>query len=139
MKKILSALHQKIIVVLLGMIGFSVGCIRAEYGVPTADFILNGEVKSRTTELPITGIQITMRHDTVFTNQNGAYDITIYDFPTEQTYNVRFEDIDGQTNGSFESKDTSITFSGDNFSGGDGWYEGETHKTLTVFLDETPE
>ena len=137
MRQILLKTYNKVIIFLLGTIGFSVGCIRMEYGTPNADFILNGNIKSVTTEQPIKNIKVSMGYETVNSDENGNFIIKINNFPQEQTFNVLIEDIDGTENGSFQNKDTTVTFPDGNFNGGDGsWDKGETKKDITIRLDE---
>ncbi len=136
MRQILLRTYNKFIIFLLGTIGFSVGCMKAEYGTPSADFILNGNIQSVTTEQPIKNIKVSMGYETVNSDENGDFTIKINNFPQEQTFNVLIEDIDSTENGSFQDKDTTVTFPDGNFSGGDGWYEGETKKNITIRLDE---
>jgi len=137
MKNFLFKTYNKVIVFLLGMIGFSVGCIRMEYGTPNADFILNGNIKSTTTEQPIENIKVTMGYKSVNSDENGNFTIKVNGFPQEQTFSVQIEDIDGSENESFQNKDTTVTFPDGNFSGGeDNWYKGETKKDITIRLDE---
>ena len=130
---------NKIIAFILGLLGFSAGCLPvAEYGVPSANFILNGNIKSTTTEQPINNIKVTMRSDTAISDENGTFSIKINDFPENQTYNVTIEDIDSIQNGHFENKDTTVTFPDNNFVGGedDDWYEGETQQNISIYLDD---
>lgn len=140
MKKIIIKTYSKLLTGFLGFLGFATGCIPggggAEYGVPNADFILNGNVKSTSTSEVIPGIQVVMAYDTVQTDANGNFSVKMVDFPMEQTYKISFKDIDGAENGSFANKEIDFTFP-DEFEGdSDSWYEGKNIQTLNTSLDD---
>jgi putative lipoprotein (rSAM/lipoprotein system) len=141
--------YNKIIAILLSLLGFS-GCedplnTKAEYGVPSADFIVKGKVLSKTSSLSIPNIRVilkdtsahaTVEPDTVYSNSEGNYELKVTDFPTDNTYNLNFSDIDGTLNGEYASKDTLIEFVAPVFTNGDGhWYSGKTTKEATIKLD----
>jgi putative lipoprotein (rSAM/lipoprotein system) len=128
--------YNAIITCLIALLGFSTSCEPVmEYGTPSAKFIVKGKVSSSETSLPIKRIQVVMQGDTVFTDDNGNYRISDDEgFPTDQTYNIQFKDIDNLTNGEFNDLDTIAEFKNPKFTNGDGWYEGETTKTLDVKL-----
>jgi len=136
MKKNFHKTYNKFLVIFLGLIGFSVGCVRVEYGSPNADFIVNGNVKSNATQQPIENIQVELGYQTTNTDENGNFSIKVSDFASEQTYDISFSDIDGDDNGSFINLDTNVTFSGNFTGGGDGFYEGEEIKNIDIELDE---
>ncbi|MDD4500573.1 MAG: radical SAM-associated putative lipoprotein [Bacteroidales bacterium] len=122
---------------LLAILGFATACVpAAEYGTPSAKFIVNGNVKSSETDQPIKNIRVSMQGDTTYTDANGAYQvIDEWGFPTDQTYNIEFQDIDGNANGVFSDLDTIVEFKNPEFSDGDGsWYRGETSKEFDVKL-----
>ncbi|HPT15075.1 MAG TPA: radical SAM-associated putative lipoprotein [Bacteroidales bacterium] len=124
---------------LLAILGFASSCeSRDEYGTPSAKFIVNGTVKSAETNMPIPDIRVTMtmQGDTSYTDSEGSYLVTDqWGFPADQTYNLRFQDIDGETNKQFIDLDTTVVFKDPEFSGGDGnWYSGETSKEFNVKL-----
>jgi putative lipoprotein (rSAM/lipoprotein system) len=84
---------------------------QACYGTPQdfgADLYLEGEVKAKTTGLPIKGINVAVP-DTkqyVITDESGRFG-----FYTNSSQNIRivFEDTDALENGSFKSKDTIVS------------------------------
>jgi putative lipoprotein (rSAM/lipoprotein system) len=98
-----------IIAILLALIGYA--CTknpinpnnpidpRMEYGTPWAKFIVQGKVVSVINNQAIDKIQVLLNLDTVMTDQNGNYQVTVTGFPTDQTYKVQFNDIDSTTNG----------------------------------------
>lgn len=129
--------YNWLIATLMAMLGFASSCEPvAEYGVPTADFIVNGNVTSEETGQPIRNIRVSMQGDTSITNADGTYQvIDRWGFPTEQTYEIQFSDVDGETNGEFIDLDTIVQFKNPEFSGGDGdWYSGKTSKEFNVKL-----
>jgi hypothetical protein len=110
-------LLRKILTVLsLGAVAVT---FQACYGMPVEDepsTYLRGTVKSSATEAAIRGIRVSSSGNSIHTNDEGRYRISVYDW--DQI--VLFEDIDGPENGAFENKE--ITW---NPSNGD----------LHVFLD----
>lgn len=129
--------YNVLIAGLLAIIGFASSCdSKDEYGTPSAKFIVNGKVTSSETEQPIENIRVIMQNDTSYTNPEGVYQVTDkYGFPTDQTYNIKFQDVDGEINDDFNNLDTIVKFTDPKFSGGDGdWYSGETSKEFDVKL-----
>jgi putative lipoprotein (rSAM/lipoprotein system) len=129
--------YNVLIAGLLAMLGFATACdSKDEYGTPSAKFIVNGKVKSSETDQPIENIRISMQGDTTYTDENGVYQVVDkWGFPTDQTYNIEFKDIDGELNGEFSDLDTIVEFKDPKFSNGDGdWYSGETSKEFDVKL-----
>lgn len=127
---------------LIGFLGFSCTGRVLMYGVPAADFTLDGEVCNEDKE-PLDNIQIvwikgwkdgegTMYwdnwHDTIYTNVDGKYYRNVIgDFPLEY-----HKIIANDTSGVYASDtiDTSVSY-----SGGDGnWYFGEAHLTADFVL-----
>jgi putative lipoprotein (rSAM/lipoprotein system) len=82
------------------------------------------------------GIQVIMKNDTSFTDNEGKYEVVDEGaFPTNQTYTIQFRDIDNELNGSFIDRDTLVEFKNPEFSHGNGhWYEGETTKEFNIKL-----
>lgn len=129
--------YNVLIAGLLAILGFTTACdSKDEYGTPSAKFIVNGKVKSSETDQPIENVRITMQGDTTYTDVNGAYQVVDkWGFPTDQTYNIKFLDIDGEANGEFSDLDTIVEFKDPKFTNGDGdWYSGETSKEFDVKL-----
>ncbi len=141
---------DKIVVTLLSFIAFVTGCENsifpaAEYGMPHAHYNINGTVKSKSDQKPVQKIRVlienenvnTLYQDTFYTDSKGKFAVQYTEFPEEQSWHIRFQDVDGIENGSFSDKDTSIVFKPNELSGGDGdWYEGEATKSFTVFLEK---
>jgi putative lipoprotein (rSAM/lipoprotein system) len=125
---------------MLFLLGFSTSCendAKYEYGAPHADFIVQGTVKSGTTNLPVQQIKVKMDLDSTYTDITGRYYLTYSGMPRGDTILVQFLDIDGEMNGEFQQSDTIVDFSNNQFSGGDGkWYLGITFKEVDVKLTE---
>jgi putative lipoprotein (rSAM/lipoprotein system) len=133
---------NKLLGYLLLLLGFSSACSQmadeygapyAEYGVPMATFIVKGNVVSDASDQVIPAVRVVMPFDTVYTDQNGNYQIENQNYPTDQSFLLEFSDVDGPQNGSFETLDTTVTFSDPQFTGGDGdWNAGETEKEVNI-------
>ena len=150
---------DKIIVLLLSGFGLFSACnlITPEpeygvlmYGMPSANFVLQGTVTNNATSQPIKNIRVirpfgynNSHGDTIYTDANGKY---LYEFggSTESKFQLKFEDIDGEDNGGlFQTKVIEGEFTqADRVEEGKGWYTGKYVKTQDVKLEQaypTPE
>ncbi|HEX2396036.1 MAG TPA: radical SAM-associated putative lipoprotein [Bacteroidales bacterium] len=137
LRNLILSTYNVLIAGIMAVLGFASSCeSRVEYGTPSARFIVNGKVTSSVTDQPIENIRVTMQGDTSYTNTDGVYQVSDnWGFPDDQTYNLHFQDIDGETNNEFTGLDTIVEFKDPEFSGGDGdWYSGETSKDFDVKL-----
>lgn len=147
MKRIKLSLLKKyngVISVLLTLLGFTTACEQGvdeygtpavEYGVPVATFIVKGTVKSETIDNPISNIRVVLNYDTVYTDNEGNYEVKNSDFPEDQSYTLEFKDIDGATNGNYQSLDTIVDFIDPQFTGDeDNWNVGEVEKEVNIKL-----
>jgi putative lipoprotein (rSAM/lipoprotein system) len=129
-----------IIVSLLAILGFASSCEKTdpkvEYGTPSAKFIVNGKIESKDSNAPVKNIRVIMQGDTSLTDLDGKYQvIQPNDFPSDKTYDIKFQDFDGISNGNLENLDTVVTFTDPQFTDGDGhWYSGEVEKDFNVKL-----
>ena len=74
-----------------------------------------------------------MGSDTSYSDENGKYEVKNGDFPMDQTFKLKFNDIDGLSNGEFNSLDSVIEFKSPTYTEGDGkWYRGKTEKELNI-------
>ncbi len=105
-----------------------------EYGVPHATFIVNGNVKDEASSENIKNIRVVLNTDTTYTDESGNYQVSYSDFPVDQSYTIEFEDTDGTENGEYEALDSTVEFKDSEYSGGSGWYSGETEQELNVTL-----
>ena len=162
MKKLNRSFLKKmnaIFIALLGFLGFS-SCnpenMRCEYGTPTADYVIKGNVTDKATGNTISGIKVEIFSS--FTNADGQELIYVHNRDTTDirgnfriTSNSRmmnvnyasalFADIDGNENGWFN--DTIINLNRQDFvqtkPGDSGWHTGEFTKTLNIELTERTE
>lgn len=145
MKKVILKKYNKLISIFLLMLGIG-GTISftsceditpaAEYGVPHATFILHGKVTSKQ-GIEIPQIKVVMPYDSSNTDENGNYRVQVSSFPSSQDFILKFQDVDGEANGTYETKDSLISFNNPQFVNGDGsWYAGETSKQIDIELNE---
>ena len=128
--------YNAIIYAILSALGFSMSSCGSEYGTPEATFVVQGKVTDSRTNQPIKDIQVEMVRNKVFTNADGKYEISINYFPDDQTFPIRFQDVDGDLNGSYMDLDTIVEFKDPKFTGGDKkWYEGKTTKEFNIQLN----
>jgi putative lipoprotein (rSAM/lipoprotein system) len=123
---------------LISLLGFSSACSigTVEYGAPHADFIVSGKTESAVSGEAVENIRVVAMWDTSFTNDKGLY---LKELETGGAQDgelvLKFEDIDGEQNGSFEPLDTLIQYKASDFEGGDdNWYGGKATKTVNVKL-----
>ena len=117
-----------------------------EYGVPRADFIVKGSVLSETDNRPLKNIRLIFRDttnqyisDTTFTDINGTYLVEMSNFPKDQKLKLNLQDVDGATNGEFNSLETIVEFKNPQFTNGDKhWYSGKVEQELIVKMKPKP-
>jgi len=84
---------------------------QACYGTPKdfgADIYIQGFVKSKTTNLPIPGIKVSITNQPQYEITDNTGKFKIYS-TLENEYYLKFEDIDDVKNGAFLPKDTILT------------------------------
>ncbi len=131
--------YNSILMLLLTLLGFSTSCENnespVEYGTPSAKFIVAGKVVSEDNSQAIPQIRVVMGYDTAYSDQEGNYQVMQNYFPTDQSFLLEFEDVDGSENREFQSLDSTVVFKDSEFTGGDGkWYSGEAEKTVNIKL-----
>ncbi|MBN1118524.1 MAG: radical SAM-associated putative lipoprotein [Bacteroidales bacterium] len=109
-----------------------------EYGVPNANYKINGKVTSETTSEAIKNIRVSSEYDTAYTNENGEFEIIQSEFPLDTvTIQLKFSDVDGTGNGEFKEKDTAVVFIDPEYKDGEGsWYKGTASKEFNISLEE---
>ena len=116
MKKSIIKFFDKIIVLLLGIVGVFTACVATKYGMPEADFEIRGVVTDKATAKPIQNIRIINLGDTLYTNSEGKYILKFrdglwYSEISETVYHLNVDDIDGEKNGGeFESQEIDVKF-----------------------------
>jgi putative lipoprotein (rSAM/lipoprotein system) len=146
MKSVKTSLLRKynsLICIILSLLGFTTACSliqteygtpATEYGTPHATFIVKGSVKSESASTSVQGIRVVMGSDSTYSDASGKYEVNVSAFPEDQTFTLKFKDVDGSANGAFQNQETTVTFTDPTFTGGSGWYEGETEKALDIKL-----
>lgn len=114
MKKIVLKTYGKIVAWILTALGLYTSCdivTPAEYGTPTADFVVKGKVTDKSTQQPVKGMAVINKsytapygNDTVRTDANGDYELEFTEvaFGAEDL-TVYASDIDGEDNGAYLS------------------------------------
>jgi putative lipoprotein (rSAM/lipoprotein system) len=82
---------------------------QACYGTPIDNdsVTIQGTVSSKT-DIPIPGIKVSVESSDYFTNESGNFFIHL---PEQTSYELQFEDIDEQLNGSYKTLKKTITLS----------------------------
>ena len=131
--------YNNLLCVLIGLLGFSIACTKinnqpAEYGTPSADFIVNGVVENQASQ-PIPNIKVVARWDSTYTAIDGKFSLKTRSYPDNQNFIFKLSDIDGVANGSYQNKDTTIAFVNNTYTNGDGhWYKGKVEKSVVIKL-----
>lgn len=84
---------------------------QACYGTPQDmenDFLLQGQVMSKATNLPIQGIKVTILNANQYQTTGNDGKFSFYTLSLSN-YQINFDDVDGTQNGSFKPKDTIIS------------------------------
>jgi putative lipoprotein (rSAM/lipoprotein system) len=157
MKKLILKRYDRIIIVILGLIGFLTGCNLihpplVEYGVPHAEYEMKGTVTDSITSSPVQNIRVIISQtqnngdlasptiDTLAikeTDSSGKYDILITHFPSDSIiFHVKVDDMDGTANGGdFNSQTKDVLFHQTDLTGASGgWYDGQALKTVDFKL-----
>jgi putative lipoprotein (rSAM/lipoprotein system) len=105
-----------------------VGCrtlAAPEYGMPHADFDLDGKVMRAGTTTGIPGIEVSFAGATAIADASGDWAISVDGvFTCASDCQLTARDLDGDANGSYEDK--SVEFSATQVTDGSGtWYDGE--------------
>ncbi len=84
---------------------------QACYGTPQdfgSDLLIEGEVKAKSTGLPIKGIRVSIADNVQYTNtdDNGKFSFYI---ERSKSLNFKFSDIDANQNSQFTKKNTLLT------------------------------
>ena len=95
------------------------------YGMPP-NTIIYGKVTASNTGDPIFGIKVSneVNDDYEYTDKYGRFDFRL---PVQETYKIKFEDVDGPYHGGF-FKEKSVTLK-----------EEDTNNSLLIVMDIAPE
>jgi putative lipoprotein (rSAM/lipoprotein system) len=112
-------MHLKELIILgrfvfvLSLILFLAGCEKTEENKdPVADYIFRGIVKSDKTGETLQGINVTIKefgNKSVLTGESGNWYFEYFNVAMTNSWNFSLEDTDSIVNGSFETKDTTIS------------------------------
>ena len=141
-------ISSKICGVLLTVLGFSAifssckpkyGMPPPMYGVPNADYFIDGKIVSEETNEPIKDLNvrfIEQGHNSfsVFTNAEGSFEFSHHDDYLIRDYAIEIEDIDGEENGAFNDTVINVHINQNEYQGGDSWYAGKYHKSFDIKL-----
>ena len=140
----------------LAMLGFA-GCANSadapcEYGMPSVDYRVTGEVKDESGK-PLPGIQVIVKDeallgkegakpyqryegDTIYTDSKGAFQSAMIVSSYLKEQEVIFNDVDGKENGgAFESVKMSFdALESKRIKKGEGWHSGEYELKAKVQL-----
>ena len=138
------------------MLGFA-GCANSadapcEYGMPSVDYRVTGEVKDESGK-PLPGIQVIVKDeallgkegakpyqryegDTIYTDSKGVFQSAMIVTSYLKEQEVIFNDVDGKENGGeFESVKMSVDdLESKRIKKGDGWHSGEYELKAKVQL-----
>ncbi len=144
-------MKQRIFLQLISLLGFTAaaaGCSSSEtneapeYGCPWAEFSVKGLVTD-TEKNPIEGIRIVIEAEkqerfTVVTGSDGRYALTERPAGTVTgNVTVTADDIDGPENGGvFASRSETLSISGEDYTGADGWYRGSYEGEVDFALEK---
>ncbi|MFC2104111.1 radical SAM-associated putative lipoprotein [Bacteroidota bacterium] len=137
MKNSFFRIINKLILVLLALLGFSCdpddGYV--EYGMPNADFKVQGTIIDVSTLQKLSGIEVVMDYDTAYSDVDGNYEVKVNAWPESETFVVTFKDIDEAANGLYLEADTIVDFTDVEFiNGSSPWYYGEKSKEINIKL-----
>ena len=88
---------------------------QACYGTPQDfgnDLLLTGQVNSKKTGLPVKGIKVSVVDGIQYIKTDDAGKFSLYIGKTE-SIRLKFEDVDADANGTFQTRDTLLTTSKD--------------------------
>ncbi len=115
------------------------------YGVPSAQYNVKGKVIDADTKQAIPGIRVisgrigisdgkewlTYYPDTVYTDTKGKFETVRRDHPAEK-YRFIWEDVDGESNGSYKKDSIDVDIKGKYINGEGYWYQGEKDINVTL-------
>ncbi len=141
-------MKTKLLVRLLALLGFSAalpaceGMGQDEYGCPWSEFSLKGKVTDARNN-PIPGIRVEMssKYENAYalTDMHGLFllDYSGVYRPVGDVA-VTATDIDGPDNGGeFESRTETLTITGEDYTGADGWYRGSYEGEADFVLEKS--
>jgi len=113
MNKSIIKFFDKLIVVLLGVVGLSGMFYSCEkYGSPAAVYEIKGVVTDKETSKPIQNIKVSSQGEAIYTDNEGKYAVQDISLGTGAfDAQVKIEDIDSNANGGeFETQEIDVKF-----------------------------
>lgn len=123
---------------IIALLGFSMcstsqsingnGEVMAMYGVPSAEYHINGTVKDADTKQPVDSMRVVVQitdyeKDTLYTDGNGHYAVDGRKWPSDAA-TIQVDDERGRYQS--ESKTVNLVFEGN----ADSWFKGTTNTTV---------
>lgn len=147
MKRTILKKYNSLISLLLSLLGIGGtfnftscdGTGQVEYGTPSATFKIYGKITSEEGEqIPYIKVKAALNpYDSSYSNEAGEYTLILNSFSSDQDFYMEYTDVDGPANGSYQTKDTTVSFVNPQFENGDGsWYSGEASKKVDIQLEE---
>lgn len=131
MKVRINRWYNSILTALLSLLGYSCssenslemyGTPILMYGVPSAEYKISGTVTNDNNEA-VKGIKTSLKNivnfngnttvfgiDSVMTDDNGHYDVSLKGFPQNDEIKLIVEDVDGETNGTYQNDTIDIKY-----------------------------
>jgi len=122
-----------------------------EYGCPYAEYNFDVDIVDSENDAPIEGIRVSVVQryitnelnnvDTLatgLTSAEGKVRLQYGSFPTNQ-HELVADDIDGAENGSYDSASVVVTTNSDDYTDGEGWYNGTATTEVTLKLNKSAE
>ena len=118
--------YNSILTALLSLLGYSCSSENSlpveMYGVPSADYQISGTVTNDNGQV-VQGIKTSVKQistyegktqasciDSVMTDANGHYDVSVHIFPMNKEIKLLVEDVDGDANGAYQNDTIDIDY-----------------------------
>ena len=129
MKVRINRWYNTILTALLSLLGYGCSSENSEemygvqmYGVPSAEYQISGTVTNEGGNV-VQGIKTSVKQistydgksqafaiDSVMTNTNGHYDVSVHVFPMNKEIKLLVEDVDGDANGAYQNDTIDIDY-----------------------------
>ena len=135
--------YNSILTALLSLLGYSCSSENSlpveMYGVPSADYQISGTVTNDNGQV-VQGIKTSVKQistyegktqasciDSVMTDANGHYDVSVHVFPMNKEIKLLVEDVDGDSNGAYQNDTIDIDYNNaQKIKEGDGTWDNGT-------------
>ena len=134
-------MRRLLLAAMAGVLGVNYGCdsyeFQAEYGCPSADFDISGQVTDKNGN-PVEGIEVNPRRYNLLdtTDADGYYHLPKHNAFPDQQISIAFRDVDSNEHGAYRDTTVVVPVEHNEYRGGDGhWYEGTLTKEVNVTLE----